>query len=182
MYNKAIIPNVINESASLRTCVLVFIWQGSLSPMTVTKWSLALLFWSLSFYTLSQSMQRLNYKSNTYFWKWGQTSPLLFLSHIFSESPLRFKPLVFKPLELLEYILFSGGGGGRGSIPGWGTMIPYAVQYGQKIEKKKIQEQNIQICRDKVDQYLPGAEGEVRLRRVMSTELIFWMVKISWDQ
>ena len=44
MYNKAIIPNVINESASLRTCVLVFIWQGSLSPMTVTKWSLALLY------------------------------------------------------------------------------------------------------------------------------------------
>ena len=170
MYNKAMIPNVINESASLRTCVLVFTRQGSLSPMTVTRWSLALLYFGPF---LSQSMQRLNYKSNTYFWKWGQTSPLLFLSHIFSESPLRFKPLVFKSLELLEYILSSGGGGGRGSIPGWGTMIPYAVQCGQKIEKRKSQDQNIQICRDKVDEYLPGAEGEVRLGRVMSQSLFF---------
>ena len=44
MCKKAIILNATNESASLRTSALVFILQGSLSPVTVTKWSLALLY------------------------------------------------------------------------------------------------------------------------------------------
>ena len=84
MHSKAIIPDVINESASLRTCALFFIWQDSLSPMTVTKWSSTLVYFGPFPFTLFNKACRDLIRKATFTFGSGDKQVLFYFSLTFS--------------------------------------------------------------------------------------------------
>lgn len=94
MQNKPIIPNVIDEFANLRTYARFSYDSGSLSHMTVTTWGLALLY-SVPFPNILPNKACRNLiRKATFIFGSGDEQLLSYFSLTFSQSPLRFKPLV----------------------------------------------------------------------------------------